>query len=98
MDTGYVWDENKYLRVQEEHEVSFWEVVSALSDPYGLEKADDASDEENQWVWVGQTIQGRVLVVIYDDLEDAPLLRLITAFDAEGEWFREYKEQNKTRN
>ena len=50
MDTGYVWDENKYRRVQEEHEVSFWEAVSALSDPWGLEKADDASGEENQWI------------------------------------------------
>jgi len=32
MDIGFVWDENKYQQVMADHNVRFYEVVSALDD------------------------------------------------------------------
>lgn len=91
MDVGYVWDEDKYEKVKEKHDVFFHEVVSAMEDPKGFEQPDEASYEEGQWIWVGQTAQRRVLVVVYSD-EDLPIFRIITAFDAEGRWLDEYQQ------
>jgi uncharacterized DUF497 family protein len=40
MDIGFVWDEDKYLQVQTEHDVQFYEVVAACHDPNGYEIPD----------------------------------------------------------
>ena len=88
MDIGFVWDENKYREVQENHEVQFYEAVAAFDDPNGFE-ASDLSGYEDRSRWIGATAAGRVLVVVYSD-EDVPLLRLITAFDATGSLRDEY--------
>lgn len=92
MDVGYVWDEKKYQKVQKKHGISFWEVVSAMEDPDGFEQPDEASNEEDQWIWLGQTFTGRVLVVVYSE-EELPLYRLITSFEANGRWLDEYQQQ-----
>ena len=42
MDIGFVWDENKYQQVMADHNVRFYEVVSALDDPHGYEMPDPA--------------------------------------------------------
>jgi uncharacterized DUF497 family protein len=89
MDIGFVWDENKYQKVVDDHHVAFYEVVSAFDDQDGYEVTDPAGHED-RWMWVGQTVQGRVLGIIYSE-EDLPLYRLITAFDAEGGWLDEYQ-------
>lgn len=89
MDVGYVWDQDKYEKVKEKHDIRFDEVVSAMEDPKGFEEPDEASDEDGQWIWVGKTFEDRILVVVYSD-EDLPLYRIITAFDAEGNWVDEY--------
>ena len=88
MDIGFVWDERKYRKVVAEHQVRFYEVVSAFEDEDGFELPDPAGHQD-RWMWVGQTSEGRVLVVIYSE-EDLPLYRLITAFDAQGAWRDEY--------
>ena len=88
MDIGFVWDENKYREVQENHKVQFYEAVAAFDDPNGFE-ASDLSEYEDRSRWIGATAVGRVLVVVYSD-EDVPLLRLITAFDATGNLHDEY--------
>lgn len=91
MDIGFVWDEEKYRVVVEKHGVRFYEVVSAFDDPNGYEIPDPVGYED-RWVWVGQTANSRVLVVIYSE-EDLPLYRIITAFDAEGRWLNEYDQR-----
>lgn len=88
MDIGFVWDENKYREVQEKHRVRFYEAVAAFDDPNGFE-VSDLSGYEDRSRWIGVTAAGRVLVVVYSD-EDVPLLRLITAFDADGSLRDEY--------
>jgi uncharacterized DUF497 family protein len=84
MDIGFVWDEQKYRQVVSDHQVRFYEVVSAFEDPHGYEVPDPVGHPD-RWLWIGKTAHERVLVVIYSE-EDLPLYRLITAFDAEGRW------------
>ena len=88
MDIGFIWDENKYKVVQKKHKVQFYEVVSAFDDSKGYEVPDPAGHED-RWMWVGQTVHGRILAVIYSE-EDLPLYRIITSFDAERKWIDEY--------
>lgn len=88
-DTGYVWNIDKYERTKQKHGVEFHEVVSAMEDPRGYEEPDMESEEE-RWIWVGRTAQGRVLLIVFTD-EELPLYRIITAFDAEGKWLDDYQ-------
>jgi len=53
MDIGFVWDENKYRRVVEQHQVRFYEVISAFDDPQGDELSDPNAHEE-RWLWIGK--------------------------------------------
>ena len=92
MDIGFIWDEDKYREVQRKHDVKFYEVVFAFDDPKGYETLDPQGHED-RWMWVGATVNGRVLAVICSE-EDAPLYRLITAFDAKGEYLNEYSNRS----
>lgn len=92
MDIGFIWDEDKYQEVQRKHNVKFYEAVAAFDDPKGYETLDPAGHED-RWMWVGATVGDRVLAVICSE-EDAPLHRLITAFDAKGEYLNGYYERN----
>lgn len=89
MDLGFVWDEHKYRRVQQDHGVEFDEVVAVFDDEHGYESPDPAGHDD-RFVVVGQTRQQRVLMVVFSE-EDLPLYRIITAFDAEGRWRDEYE-------
>ena len=89
MDIGFVWDEDKYREVQKEHQVWFYETVSAFDDPDGYEVPDPAGHED-RWMWVGSTAGGRILALVYSE-EALPLYRLITAFDAAGRWLDAYR-------
>jgi len=91
MDIGFVWDEDKYRQVRANHNVRFYEVVSALDDQHGYEIPDPAG-HVGRWMWVGKTVHERVLVVIYSE-EELPLYRIITAFEAEGDWRHAYDQR-----
>jgi len=93
MDLGFVWAEDKYEKVVADHNVRFYEVVSAFDDQDGYEVPEPAGHAD-RWMWVGKTVQNRVLVVIYSE-EELPLYRLITAFDAEGKWLNEYNQRQR---
>jgi uncharacterized DUF497 family protein len=88
MDVGFVWDETKYQTVIKQHNVNFYEVVAAFDDPAGYE-TPGLAEHEDRWLWVGRTPWDRLLMIVYTD-QDLPLLRIITAFDAEGRWVDEY--------
>lgn len=92
MDIGFIWDEDKYQEVQRKHNVKFYEAVAAFDDPKGYETLDPAGHED-RWMRVGITANGRVLALVCSE-EDAPLHRLITAFDAKGEYLNGYYERD----
>ncbi|MFP4598561.1 MAG: BrnT family toxin [Persicimonas sp.] len=89
MDIGYVWDEDKYREVQNKHGVDFGEVVDVFEGLRTLYEEDPQGHQERMMA-VGQTRSGRILQVIFTD-EDAPLIRLVTAFDVSKEWEYEFK-------
>ncbi|QDG52164.1 BrnT family toxin [Persicimonas caeni] len=89
MDIGYVWDEHKYEQVRDKHSVDFGEVVDVFEGKLTLYEEDPQGNPERLMA-VGQTRSGRVLQVIFTD-EDAPLVRLVTAFDASKEWEYEFR-------
>ncbi len=93
MDIGYLWDQDKYLRVVKSHDVRFSEVVSAFEDLYGFETLDPG-DNNNRWIWVGMSNQQRMLNIVYSD-EEIPVLRLITAFAAERRFIDEYNDRKR---
>ena len=88
MDIGFIWDENKYQEVQRKHSVQFYEVVSAFDDPNGYE-IPDPTEHEDRWMWVGKTVDNRVLAIVFSD-QELPIHRLITAYDAERRLLDEY--------
>ncbi len=90
MDIGYVWSESKYEAVQKKHGLTFGEVVDVFEDSRTLYEADPQGNPERMMA-VGATRQGRVLQVIFT-YEDAPLVRIVTAFVASKEWTDEFRE------
>jgi uncharacterized DUF497 family protein len=93
MDTGYVWDEEKYKRVRTEHDVRFAEVVDAFEDPFALEELDPQG-KWGRFLLVGQTPAGRVLQVMYSE-EELPVVRLITAYEANEYWRGRYERRQR---
>ena len=89
VDIGFIWDEGKYELVRTEHGVTFAEVVAALDDEHGIE-FDDPQGHADRYLHVGASTEGRVLAVIHSD-SDLPLLRIITAFDANSWLTDEYE-------
>lgn len=92
MDIGFIWDEEKYQEVQRKHNIQFYEVVSAFEDPNGYFNPDPQGYED-RWMLVAQTATGRILSIICSE-EDAPLHRLITAYDAERRYVNEYDKRS----
>ena len=81
MHIGFVWNENKQKRVQQQHDVQFYEVVSAFDDSDGYE-FPDPEGHEGRWMLVARSTGGRELAIVFSE-EDLPGYRLITAFDAD---------------
>lgn len=89
MDLGYLWDERKAALVEKKHGVDLAQAVEALCDP------DQLYDEDPQGDWgrfmiVGRTRHGKLLQVILSD-EELPVMRLITAFEADAVWRQAYE-------
>ena len=80
MDIGFVWDETKYKKVLAEHDVKFYEVVAAFDDPQALDIPDPAESQEDRWLLIAMTPWGRLLAIVFTE-QDAPLRRLVTAYD-----------------
>lgn len=93
MDVGYVWDASKYSRVKRRHRVVFGEVVDVFEDAE-TQFADDPAGHWSRAMAIGQTRSGRILQVIFSE-EEAPLVRVITAFEASKERRDEYLERRR---
>lgn len=91
MDIGYVWDEAKYERVRSKRSIEFGAVVDVFEGEETLYEHDPQGNP-GRLMAVGATRQGRILQVIFSD-EDAPLVRIITAFEASKEWRDEFEKQ-----
>ena len=81
MPLKLTWDPRKAAANIRKHGVSFEEAATAFSDPLSVTVPDPLHEEgERRFVLIGQTAQGRMVVVVHAEEEDNP--RLISAREA----------------
>jgi uncharacterized protein len=74
----FEWDENKAIKNLLKHGISFEEAKTVFSDPLYVEFYDpDHSEDEERYLIVGESYQGRLLIVSYTERRD--FIRLISA-------------------
>jgi uncharacterized DUF497 family protein len=74
----FEWDKNKAVANLSKHKVSFDEAKTVFNDPLYIDFYDiDHSDDEHRYIIVGQSQQGRLLIVSYAEREGT--IRLISA-------------------
>jgi uncharacterized DUF497 family protein len=74
----FEWDENKAEINLSKHHVSFREASTVFGDPLSLTQYDpDHSDDEDRYITMGESSDGRLLVVSHTDREDR--IRIISA-------------------
>jgi hypothetical protein len=74
----FEWDKDKERRNIRKHAISFDEAVTVFYDPLSATFADpDHSIEEDRFITVGYSSQGRLFVVSYTEKGDA--IRIISA-------------------
>jgi uncharacterized DUF497 family protein len=91
MPLTFEWDEEKAVANQRKHKVTFDEAKTVFNDPRSLTIFDEAhSTEEQRYIDIGISVQGRVLVVAYT--ERGSNIRLISSRKATVAERRQYEE------
>lgn len=89
------WDNTKAKRNLRKHGVSFEEAATVFTDPLSSTIEDPLhSEHENRFVIVGQSIRGRLLVVVHTDRGDK--IRIISARVATAREREQYEEKSET--
>jgi uncharacterized DUF497 family protein len=87
----FQWDPGKDSQNRAKHGVSFQEATTVFDDALFLSFADpDHSTEEARYIILGQSLQGRLLVVAYT--ERGGVVRLISAREATRRERKNYEE------
>jgi len=88
----FEWDERKAGSNRRKHGVTFEEAATAFGDPLSLTIPDPAhSSEEERFVLIGESVWGRLLVVVHT--ERGENLRLISARLAKANERRVYDQE-----
>jgi uncharacterized protein len=81
MSMEFEWNKDKAKANLTKHGVSFDEAKTVFDDPLHVDFYDpDHSEDEERYIIVGQSQQGRLLVVSYTERRDR--IRLISAREA----------------
>jgi len=92
IDELFEWDDDKAAENFRRHRVTFLEAVSAVSDPFAIERIDDREDYgETRFNLVGMSA-GRLLHVTYTERGERQ--RIISARQAERHEQEDYYRQN----
>ena len=87
----FAWDKNKASSNLTKHGVSFEEAATAFGDPLSNSFPDpDHSVDEQRFVMIGMSEQGKILVVA--DTDDGELVRIISAREATHGERKSYEE------
>ena len=74
----FEWDAEKAAANLKKHGVSFQEAATAFGDPFSATIADpDHSEDEDRYVLLGETYQGRLVVVVHADRDET--VRIVSA-------------------
>ncbi len=88
----FAWDPRKAKRNIAKHGVSFDDAKAVFDDDFFLVFADpDHSTQEARFIIMGQSKQGRLLVVAYTERSDT--IRIISAREATRQERRTYAEE-----
>lgn len=91
MELTFEWDEYKARENLGKHKVSFDEAKTVFLDPFSVTIPDpDHSLDEERFVDIGTSVNGRVLVIVYT--ERGANIRLISCRKATPFERREYEE------
>ncbi len=78
MSLAFEWDPEKARANARKHGVSFDEAATSFGDPLSVTIPDpDHSDDEDRFILLGSTYQGRLLVVVHTERGDN--IRIISA-------------------
>lgn len=89
----FEWDEDKAAANERKHGVPFTEAATVFADPLSLTGYDpDHSDEEDRYVTMGMSADGRLLVVSHTDRGEA--IRIFRARDASRAERKDYEDGN----
>lgn len=92
MSLLFEWDEDKAMRNEAKHDVSFQEEKTVFNDPFALTIPDpDHSDQESRWLDIGISSKGRLIVVWYTEREER--IRIICCRKADRAERRFYKNE-----
>ena len=87
----FEWDSAKAVANLSKHGVSFDEAKTAFNDPLYVDFYDpDHSDEEHRYIIIGQSQQGRLLMVSYTERNDT--IRIISSREVTRMEREEYEE------
>ena len=90
---GFEWDDAKAEANERKHGVSFAEAETVFGDPLSLTGYDPAhSDDEDRYITMGMSTEGRLLIVSHTDRGDK--VRLISAREASQRERRDYEDGN----
>ena len=91
MELTFEWGEEKAKTNLNNHQVSFEEAKTVFNDPLLLTFPDpDHSDTEERYLNIGYSSQGRILVVIHTEREEA--IRIISCRRATPKERRVYEQ------
>lgn len=91
--TRFEWDQSKAVANEKKHGVRFSEAVTVWNDEKARFMHDpEHSEEEDRWLRLGRSSEGKILVVIY--CEWWSVIRIISARRAGRRESKRYWEQN----
>lgn len=68
MKLSFEWDEGKAKANLKKHRVGFDEAITVFTDPFSMTIHDpDHSADEQRYIDIGSSDQGRVLIVVYTE-------------------------------
>ena len=97
MAPAFAWDPGKAALNVKKHGVSFDEAQTVFGDPLRRTRHDrlHSSPGEARWVTIGRSRDGRILVVVHHDEEDANIIRIISARKATRTEREQYEEEGE---
>lgn len=92
MKPNFDWDAKKATINLKKHKVSFEEATTVFSDPLSITIYDpDHSMDEDRFIDIGRSENGRVLVVVYT--EDVAAIRIISCRIANPKERKRYEDE-----
>ena len=87
----FEWDDDKAEANVRKHGIGFAEAMSVFGDPLSATGYDpDHSDDEDRFITMGESTNGRVLIVSHTDRGDK--IRIISAREANRAERRDYQD------